>query len=123
MVNDDAHFPGNTVNFNNESANNNTWDDVAHAGCIVGFGAFGLAIIIVTIMIALDMKKRMGMYEELIAEDLDKLQKLGMGSKMKEFERELAARLAGGKEEGGTDDQLITQALELRPDEFSRHLS
>lgn len=56
--------------FYNESEDNNAFDGVAKAGCIIGFGAFGIAIVIVTIMIAIDMRKRMAMYDEYIADDL-----------------------------------------------------
>lgn len=62
------------------------------------------------------------MYEELIAEDLQKMKQMGLDSKMREMDAELAARLAGAKEEGGVDDQLVTQALELRQDEFARYM-
>lgn len=95
---------GTTGSFNNESADNNGWDGVANAGAIIGFSAFGLAIIIVTAMIAMDMKARMAMYDGLIADDLQKMDQMGLGPKMKEFEIELAARLAGGAIETGVDD-------------------
>jgi hypothetical protein len=67
----------------------NEFNGLAKAGCIIGFGVFGLAIIGVVIMIAIDMRKRMEMYDGLIADDLHKLQAMGMGSKMKEMEVEL----------------------------------
>lgn len=73
-------------------------------------------------MIAIDMRKRKEMYEEKIQEDLQTLERLGMGPRMAEVNRELAARLAGGKDEAGVDDQLVTQALELRADEFARYM-
>jgi hypothetical protein len=48
---------------------------------------------------------------------------MGMGAKVNvEFAAELAARLAGGKEAEGVDDQLVTQALELRPEDFAKHM-
>lgn len=117
-----AHEDGKKVTFKNESADENGWDDVAHIGCIVGFGAFGLAILGVAGMIALDMMARMKMYDELIADDMSKMQAMGLSSKFREYEVELAARLAGGKEETGVDDQLVTQALELRHDEFAKYM-
>ena len=86
----------------------NGWDDLAKAGLIIGFVAFGLGIIVVVTMIAIDMRRRMQMYEELIADDIDKMKKMGLEGKFKEFEVELAARMAGGEEDGGVDDQLVT---------------
>jgi len=88
-------------------------------GAIIGFAVFGLGIIYAISMIALDMKKRLAMYEEMIVDDLAVMQKLGMGSRMAEFDRELTERLAGAKGDVGADDQLITQALELRAEEYA----
>ena len=65
-VNDDAHDEGNTVTFNNESEPYMEWTNVAKVGAIGGFGVFGLGIIIVIINIAIDMRRRMAMYDELI---------------------------------------------------------
>jgi hypothetical protein len=73
-------------------------------------------------MIVRDMLKRMEMYEELIAEDVDKMKAMGLSDQFKKFEEELAARMAGGSEEAGVDDQLVTQALELRHADFAAHL-
>ena len=118
-MNDEVSHPdGKLVVFSNESEDMNGWDDVAKLGCIIGFVAFGLGIICVVTMIAIDMKRRMIMYEDLIAEDMDKMRKMGLESKFKEFEVELAARMAGGDDDGGVDDQLVTQALELKTAEF-----
>lgn len=47
---------------------------------------------------------------------------MGLGNKMAEFQKELAVALAGGVAETGVDDQLVTQALELRPEDFSKHM-
>lgn len=47
---------------------------------------------------------------------------MGLGNKMNEMNVELAARLAGGKEDVGVDDQLVTQALELSPSDFAKHM-
>ena len=116
---ENSHDDGKKVTFYNESADMNGWDDVAKAGCIVGFVAFGIGIIIVVIMIAIDMRKRMQMYEGLIEEDVDKMKKMGLENKFKEFELELAARMAGGDADEGVDDQLVTQALELKPSDFA----
>lgn len=41
---------------------------------------------------------------------------------MGEMQKELAVRLAGGVTEAGVDDQLVTQALELRPEDFAKHM-
>lgn len=41
---------------------------------------------------------------------------------MKEMQVELAARLAGGATETGVDDQLVTQALELRNEDFAKYM-
>merc|ERR1719263_1165230 len=100
----------------------NTFNDTAKIGCIVGFGTFALGILYVCVMITLDMRKRMAMYDALIEEDKDKMNSMGLGPKMKEFEAELAARLAGGVAETGVDDQLVTQALELRPEDFKKYM-
>jgi len=62
------------------------------------------------------------MYEELIQEDLQKMQQMGLGGEMAEINKQLAERLAGTKEEGGVDDQLITKALELENEEFQQHM-
>jgi hypothetical protein len=47
---------------------------------------------------------------------------MGLGNKMKEMQVELAARLAGGAAETGVDDQLVTQALELRNEDFAKYM-
>lgn len=106
----------------NESVSYAAWTDSARMGCIIGFAAFGLGILFTVTMIALDMRKRKQWYDELIADDLQKMKQLGLDSKMAEIERELAARLAGGKDESGVDDQLVTQALELRAEEFAKYM-
>lgn len=62
------------------------------------------------------------MYKELIEDDLNKIKQMGLAGSLPEMETELAARLAGGKEEGGVDDQLVTQALELSPGDFAKHM-
>lgn len=121
-VNDDLHVKGTKVTWENESEAYLEWSDAAKIGCIGGFGVFGLAIMIVVFMIFVDMRRRMAMYEELIADDLNKLQQMGLGNKMNEMNVELAARLAGGKEDVGVDDQLVTQALELSPSDFAKHM-
>lgn len=72
-VADDHHEKGNTVTWDNESEAYKEWTDVAKIGAIAGFGTFGLGILCVIVAIAVDMRRRMGMYEELIAEDLDKI--------------------------------------------------
>jgi len=41
---------------------------------------------------------------------------------MAEFDKELAARLTGEKGAEGVDDQLVTQALELRAEEFAAYM-
>lgn len=110
------------MTWDNESEGYGEWSDVAKVGAIAGFGVFGLGILLVITAIAIDMRRRMAMYEELIAEDLDKINQMGLGGKMGEFEKELAVRLAGGLAETGVDDQLVTQALELRPEDFSKHM-
>lgn len=116
-------FKGKKVEYSgNESANMNAFSDSAQMGAIIGFAVFGLGIIYAVIMIAIDMKKRLAMYEEMIADDISVMQKLGMGSRQAEFDRELAERLAGSKGDLGTDDQLITQALELKAEEFAKYM-
>lgn len=47
---------------------------------------------------------------------------MGLGGQMTEINKQLQERLAGAKEEGGVDDQLVTQALELGPNEFAQHM-
>ena len=113
---------GAKVTFMNESDDRNTWTDTAKIGLILGFGSFGLGIMGVVAMIAMDMRKRMQMYEDKISEDMTQMTNLGLQNKFKEMEVELAARLAGGKDETGVDDQLVTQALELRHEEFAAHM-
>lgn len=41
---------------------------------------------------------------------------------MEEFSKELATRLAGIKDDEGVDDQLVTQALELREEEYEKYM-
>jgi len=114
---------GKIVSFLNESADMNGWVlDSAVGGAVAGFGLFGVTIIYIVIMIVLDMRLRMRMYEEHIAEDLQKMSNLGMNSKMKEINDELAARMAGGQDDTGVDDQLVTQALELANEEFAQYM-
>lgn len=62
------------------------------------------------------------MYQELIDGDLAKMDSMGLTSKMREFEKELAERLAGKKDDEGVDDQLVTQALELGREEYAKYL-
>jgi hypothetical protein len=111
-------------NYSNESVDMNPFPKTPSAkwGCIIGFAVFGLGIIYAVIMIFIDMARRKAMYEELIQEDLQKMQQMGLGGELAEINKQLAERLAGAKEEGGVDDQLVTQALELRPDEFAKHM-
>jgi len=73
-------------------------------------------------MIAVDMRKRNAMYQELIDGDLATLNAMGLQNKMREFDVELAKRLAGQGGEEGVDDQLVTQALELRHEEYAKYL-
>jgi len=101
---------------------NSPWTDSAKLGCIVGFATFGLGILFAVVMIVVDMRKRKQMYEDLIQEDLQKMEQLGLGSKMAEINKQLEERLQGAKDEAGVDDQLITQALELGPGEFAQHM-
>jgi len=85
-VNDDKfNDEGVIVTFSNESPTKNIMDDTAKLGCILGFGVFGIAIILVVTAIALDMKKRKQMYEELIADDLNTMDRMGLGPRMKEI--------------------------------------
>jgi hypothetical protein len=79
---------------------------------------FALGYAYSIVMIAVDMRKRSAMYQELIDGDLAKLDSMGLGSRMREFEAELAVRLAGAKDDAGVDDQLVTQALELTREEY-----
>lgn len=88
-VNDDKHEKGNVIKFNNESEGYGEWPDAAKVGLIGGFAVFGIAIVLVVSMIAVDMRRRMAMYEDLIAGDLQKLEQMGLSSKMREFEAEL----------------------------------
>jgi len=75
--------------FSGESAPMNMWFDSARVGCIAGFSVFALGILFSVSMIAVDMKRRKKMYEELIAEDLQKMEQMGLGAKMKEIDAEL----------------------------------
>jgi hypothetical protein len=70
-------------------------------------------------MIAVDMRKRDRMYQDMIDEDLHKLEKMGMKPLMIEINGELAKRLSGNKDEEGVDDQLVTNALNLTEEEYS----
>jgi len=79
-TNDSVAGDGKMVSFLNESADNNMWLDSAVGGAVAGFGLFGVTIIYIVIMIVLDMRQRMRMYEEYIAEDLQKMSNLGMTS-------------------------------------------
>jgi len=73
-------------------------------------------------MLAVDMRARDAMYQTYIDEDVEKLQQMGLGGKMREFEAELAKRIAGEGDGEGVDDQLITQALNLERNEFQRYM-
>jgi len=67
QVGDDFHVPGTVVTYNNESEDMSViWSDGAKVGCIGGFGVFGVGIILVVGAIAMDMRKRMQMYEDYI---------------------------------------------------------
>lgn len=83
---------------------------------------FALGYAYSIVMIAVDMRKRSAMYQELIDGDLAKLDSMGLGSRMREFEAELAVRLAGAKDDAGVDDQLVTQALELTREEYQKYM-
>ena len=58
------------VAFSNESKTMNGWTGSARAGLIIGFVTFALGIIFTLIMITIDMRKRLAMYEEHIQDDL-----------------------------------------------------
>lgn len=110
------------VTFANESESLNMFTSSATMGCIIGFAVFGLGVLYAVVMIAVDMKRRLAMYEELIQEDLAKMDAMGLSGRMPEFEKELNARLQGEKGAEGVDDQLVTQALELRNEEFAAYM-
>lgn len=77
-------------------------------GAILGFAVFAVLFIGVVIMIFIDMNKRKDMYQEMIEEDLAKIDAMGLGHKMAEYERDLKIRLQGKKTDEGVDDQLVT---------------
>jgi len=105
-----------------QSENMNMWTDSAKVGCIMGFAVFFLGYLCTIVYIAVDMRRRDAMYQELIDGDLAMVDSMGLTSKMREFEKELAERLAGKKDDEGVDDQLVTQALELRQEEYQKYL-
>jgi len=98
------------------------WTGSSTFGCIAGFAVFICGYFCTVVAIALDMRKRSEMYQELIDGDLAKLDSMGLGHRMHEFQTELAVRLAGKKDEAGVDDQLVTQALELSHEEFQKYM-
>jgi len=88
----------------------------------MGFCVFALGYAYTIIMLAIDMKKRNKMYQDYIDDDIAKLESMGMHDRMDEIYAELAVRLSGAKDEEGADDQLITQALELKSHEFQKYM-
>ena len=46
-----------------------------------------------------------------------------MADSMDEINGELAVRLSGLKDDDGMDDQLVTNALNLREEEFEKYLN
>tara|TARA_B110000503_G_C6929884_1_gene322348 strand:+ start:518 stop:694 length:177 start_codon:yes stop_codon:yes gene_type:complete len=58
------------------------------------------------------------MYQDMIDDDMTKINAMGLDKKLGEWNAELAIRLTGKKEDAGTDDQLTTNALNLEASEF-----
>merc|ERR1711967_169907 len=98
------------------------WKPKNKAGAILGFAVFGVAYLIVIVMIFIDIKKRDEMYNGDIAEDMAKMKELGLDRRMEEFNAELALRLAGTKKEDGADDQLIESAKVLTADQYKKYM-
>ena len=102
--------------------NSEEWLPKNKAGAILGFGVFGVAYLIVVVMIFIDIDKRDKMYDQDIADDMVKMKELGLDRKMEEFNAELVLRFAGTKKDDGTDDQLIENAKALTADQFKKNM-
>ena len=72
------------------------------------------------INIFIDIKKRGEMYAGYISDDLQMMKDLGLADKINnEFAAELKTRIAGAKAtDGGVDDQLIQNAVEMPDSEW-----
>lgn len=74
----DLDTAGKTVKYDNMSESLNMFTSSATLGCIIGFAVFGLGIMYAVVMIAVDMKRRLAMYEDLIADDVAKMSAMGL---------------------------------------------
>lgn len=74
----DLDTAGKTVKYDNMSESLNMFTSSATMGCIIGFAVFGLGIMYAVVMIAVDMKRRLAMYEDLIADDVAKMSAMGL---------------------------------------------
>ena len=105
-----------------QSCDHNLWDGGAKAGVILGFGTFLVAYLMVIVMIFFDIKKNGEAYDELIKQDLQHISDLNLNSKMPEFQKELAVRLSGKKEDTKGDNMLLDSAAALKADEFKKYM-
>lgn len=65
----------NTVGYPNESpTQNKKWNPNCKVGLIAGFAVFAVAYLITVVYIFIDINKRGKMYDDMIVEDLSKLQ-------------------------------------------------
>jgi hypothetical protein len=69
-------------------------------------------------MIFIDINKRMKEYDEVIQDDLNEMNKLGMQSKMADINAELAKKMAGHVNVEAGDEQIMGEAFKLKPGEF-----
>ena len=101
------------------SENQNSIEGAGQIGAILGFAAFGVAFLTTVVMIFIDIQKRKKEYEEMIQDDKQQMQHLGMASMLPEIEAELKKRLTGIKVEDVGDDQLMGEAAKLAPGDFA----
>ena len=104
------------------SDDNFEWNTRAKVGAALGFVVFGVAYISTVFAIFLDIKKSSENYDEMIQDDLSEIKKLGLHSKLAEFEAELQIRLSGKKFDSNADDQLLGEAAKLTRDQYEKYM-
>ena len=83
-------------------------------GLVLGFGIFALFYLYALVRLFIDEKERHADYEQKIEDDLKQMEKLGISkAEVAEFDKELAAKLAGGAKVEDSSDQLMQEALKM----------
>ena len=62
------------------------------------------------------------MYTQEIEADKDELKKLGLDSKMAQFETELQERLSGKTDDEGGDNMLMQNAMDVPESEYKKFM-